>query len=458
MPANACRVSLFAAATLLVATGLHARPACAQIGEAAPAYAGRPLSAWQALLAQHLGQDTDEAKEQCRRAAQALGQLGANAQAGIGLLVQALQSPSLEVRGFAVDALGRIGLEARTAVPAILAEVDLPKEHINYAPLAPFRRVAARALGRIGIGATAATPVLEKALQNEDPLYRVQAALALWKIAGHPQSVPALRAALRSTDAGVVFEAVRALGEIGPGAKDAAPDLAAALGHADSDVRRAAADALVALGPSQLEPIAQRLAEGRIASPAAAAYALGEIADRMRQNVFYDPRLDAQSLAATARPVLRGAAPALNNLLGHADPEVRQTAVQALSQIGLLATPFLLQSLHADNAVVRPAAIAALTRLEGYLPPASSVGPGLEVFKANLVPRLVELMKHPDPQVRRAAYRAFARFAFGTAGATAAPLLRSALRDPDLSVRRYAFEALQQAAKRPKPARKDIET
>ena len=55
MPANACRVSLFAAATLLVATGLHARPACAQIGEAAPAYAGRPLSAWQALLAQHLG-------------------------------------------------------------------------------------------------------------------------------------------------------------------------------------------------------------------------------------------------------------------------------------------------------------------------------------------------------------------------------------------------------------------
>ena len=209
-------------------------------------------------------------------------------------------------------------------------------------------------------------------------------------------------------------------------------------------MRRAAAHVLVSLNAAQLEPVSQQLAEGRIPSPAAAAYVIGEILDQMRQSVFYDPQMDAQSLAAATRPVMGVAAPALTGLLGHADPEVRQTAVQALSQMGLLAAPFLLQSLKADDVVVRSAAIEALTRLEGYLPAASPAGPGLEVFKANLVPRLMDLMKHTDPQVRRAAYRAIAKFSFGAGGKAAAPLLRSALRDQDLSIRRYAFEALQQ--------------
>ena len=105
-----------------------------QTGAAAPTYAGQPLGYWQDMLAQHLGKDSAADKEQCRRAAQALGQFGPAAKAAIPLLVQAIQSPSLEVRGFAVDALGRIGLEPQTVVPAILAEVDLPKDHINYAP------------------------------------------------------------------------------------------------------------------------------------------------------------------------------------------------------------------------------------------------------------------------------------------------------------------------------------
>ena len=228
-----------ALAALLAALGLGAASAHGQIGGAVPTtYAGQPLSYWQDLLAQHLGKDSDADKEQCRRAAQALGQLGPGAKEAIPLLVQALQSPSLEVRGFAVDALGRIGLhaqfEAQAAVPAIMAEVDLPKEHINYAPLAAFRRLAARALGRIGLGATAAIPVLEKALQNEDPLYRVQAALALWKITSHPQAVPTLQAVLKLNDSEVVFEAVLALEQIGPNARTAAPDLMAALAHRGS--------------------------------------------------------------------------------------------------------------------------------------------------------------------------------------------------------------------------------
>jgi HEAT repeat protein len=89
-------------------------------------------------------------------------------------------------------------------------------------------------------------------------------------------------------------------------------------------------------------------------------------------------------------------------------------------------------------------AIEALMQLESYLPDASPVNPGMEMIKAKLVPPLMELMKHADPQVRRAAYRAFARFSLGEEGKSAAPLLRSALRDQDLAIRRFAFEALQQ--------------
>jgi HEAT repeat protein len=448
-----CRASFAGSIVVLLAFSLSAASAHAQMGqmsEAAPTYADRPLDDWQNLLARHVGKESDADKEQCRRAAQALGRFGPGAKQAVPLLVQALQSPSPEVREFAVDALGRIGLEPQTVVPAILAEADLPPEHINYKPLAPFRRLAARALGRFGPEATAAVPLLEMALQNEDPLYRVQAALALWRISQHPQAIPALRAALKRNESETAFEAVLAVAEIGAGAKAAAPDLIEALNHPDPDVRRAAASALVPLGADQLEPVAQRLSDGGFQSPAAAACVLGQLLDELRPRVFYHPLIDAQQLAAATRPVVRLAAPALVRLLAHSDAEVRQTARRSLAQMGLLAAPFLLQSLRSDQETVQPVAIEALTQLENYLPDASQVNPGMEMIKARLVPPLIELMKHSDPQVRRAAYRAFAKFSLGAEGQAAAPLLRSALRDQDLAIRRFAFEALQQQGEKSK--------
>ena len=439
-----CRVPLAGSIVVLMAFGLSAASAHAQMGAAAPTYADQPLDYWQDLLAQHVGKDSDADKQQCRRAAQALGRFGPAAKDAVPLLVQALQSPSTEVREFAVDALGRIGSEPQTVVPAIVAEADLPPEHINYKPLASFRRLAARALGRFGPEAAAAVPLLEKALQNEEPRYRVQAALALWRISQHPQAIPTLRAALKRNESETAFEAVLALAEIGAGAKAAAPDLIEALNHPDPDVRRAAASALVPLGADQLEPVAQRLSDGGFQSPAAAAYVVGQLLDELRPRVFYHPLMDAQQLAAATRPVVRLAAPALVRLLAHPDAEVRQTARRSLAQMGLLAAPFLLQSLQSDQETVRPVAIEALMQLESYLPDASPVNPGMEMIKVRLVPPLMELMKHADPQVRRAAYRAFAKFSLGSEGKAAAPLLRSALRDQDLAIRRFAFEALQQ--------------
>ena len=440
-----CRIPASGPFLALLAVCLGATLAHAQTGGAAtPTYADQPLSHWQGLLARHVGQDSDADKEQSRRAAQALGSFGPDAQAAVPLLVQALQSPSTEVREFAVDALGRIGREPSSVVPAILAEADLPPEHVNYALLAAFRRSAAIALGRFGPAAAAAEPMLTKALQDEDRLYRVQAALALWRISRHPRALPTLQAALKDSDSEVAFEAVLALGEIGVDAQAAASDLVTALNHPDPDVRRAAASVLVLWGTDPLEPIAQRLLDGGFQAPAAAAFVLGQYLDELRPRVFYQPQMDAVRLAEATRPVVRLAAPALVRLLAHPEAEVRQTARQSLAQMGLLAAPFLLQALTGGETAVRPAAIETLTQLENYLPDDSPANPGIQVVKAKLVPPLLELMKHADPQVRRAAYRAFARFSFGAEGQSAVPLLRSALRDQDLAVRRFAFEALQQ--------------
>ena len=100
---NLCRVSFAGPAVVLVAFGLSATSAHAQMGTAAPTYADQPLGHWQDLLAQHVGKDSDADKQQCRRAAQALGRFGPAAKEAVPLLVQALQSPSTEVREFAVD-------------------------------------------------------------------------------------------------------------------------------------------------------------------------------------------------------------------------------------------------------------------------------------------------------------------------------------------------------------------
>lgn len=437
------RIVLAAAAVL--ALGVCAAPGAAQFGEAAAAqYAGQPASHWQNLLAQHLDKETDEDKEECRRAAQALGQIGPPAQAAIPLLVRALQSPAVEVRGFAVDALGRIGQQPESVVPAIVAEADLPPAHINYAPLAPFRCLAARALGRLGPKAVAAVPMLERALQNEDPLYRVQAAWALWEIAQHPQALPTLRAVLKQTDSEAAFGAALALAQLDDAAPSAAADLIEALDHPDADVRRAAASALVALGGSDWETVAARLLQGEFRAPAAAAYVLGQFLDRQRQTVFYAPELDAQQLAAAARPAVRAAAPALVRLLEDPDPEVRQTAVQSLARMGLLAAPFLLPRLDSANVAVCAAASDALTRMEDYLPETTTPNAGMALIMTRLIPPLLALMEHASPDVRRAAYRAFAKISWGAEARAAEPLLRKALRDQDLAIRRFAFEALQQ--------------
>jgi len=422
---------------LLLVVGATELFCAAQEGNAS--YAGKSASEWIQVLDTRLEKETDEDKEACRRAAAALGQIGPAAKDAVPLLAKALESPSLEVRHFAVDALGRIGPNAGDSVTAIVTEVDIPEDHINYAALTRFRRYAAKALGRIGD--QGAVPVLEKTLENEDPLYRVEAALALWKIARHEKAIPTLESIIRQDEAEGPFEAIMALLEIGPDAKSATDILVATLTHDDPDLRRAAAKVLVEFGTSVLKRIAELLSDSEVDVPEEAVYVLGELLTDLRKSVFYSRQRSEAEFVKAKEFVFDLVEPALVPLLSHEREEMRSLASRSLSHMGILAAPILLAILDSDDQQARQCAIDTLGRLEQHLPAESSTTKGVEQVKHDLVEPLMALMEHKNPEVRRAAYRAFAEFSFGGEGMAAMPLLLKGLRDSDAAIRSHATKA-----------------
>ena len=410
-------------------------------------YAGKSAAEWIQVLDTRIEKETDEDKEACRQAAAALGQIGPAAKDAVPLLTKALQSPSLEFRHFAVDALGRIGPNARESILAIVVEMDIPKDHINYAALTRFRRYAAKALGGIGVADQEAVRVLEEALENEDRLYGVEAALALWKMNGNAKAIPALESIIQKDEAEGPFEAIMALRQIGPEAKSITDTLVATLKHDNADLRRAAAKVLAQFGLSALTPVAQLLSGSELAAPEEAAYVLGDVLAGIRKSKFYDHQLGQAEFVQAKEIVFDLVQPALVPLLSHERDEVRAVASRSLSQMGILAVPLLLPVLDGDDQQARESAIDTLIRLEPFLPGESPASDGVEQMKRELITPLMGLMGHTMLEVRRAAYRAFAEFSFGAGGTAAMPLLLKALRDPDAAIRRYATKARDEIAK-----------
>ena len=175
-------------------------------------------------------------------AAHALGQLGpAAAEAVTPLQTRLLEEAEEYQRGAAAWALGRIGPAARPAIPVLIESLGSEKH-------ASVRRNSAWALGQFGPAARGAVPGLVKLLDDEDPVVRVQAAAALWRIDHHPKAAPKLLEMLRAHDGTGSFAAAVALGELGPEVPGAAAALAEALHHPDEDTRRAAKRSLGRIG------------------------------------------------------------------------------------------------------------------------------------------------------------------------------------------------------------------
>jgi HEAT repeat protein len=210
---------------------------------------------------------------------------------GAGYWTRALKDPDTEVRRKAIFALGVVGSDSEDTVPALAA---IMVDDADFT----LRIEASLALSKLGKRSRPAVPALARALEDESPLVRMNAARTLLSLGGEArEAIPALLAAIKvpenegillpfdvsiqevmivalgrasvGTDEGVPAltetlegakthgtrrATARALGEIGVNARPAAPQLRALLDDRDPTVQAAAAAALKKIGEEPEPP------------------------------------------------------------------------------------------------------------------------------------------------------------------------------------------------------------
>ena len=145
-------------------------------------------------------------------AAEALGKMGSDAKDAVPILSEAFENGN----GEAGIALGKIGPEAKSAVQVLITSLNNKK----------FKQIAIRSLGRIGPEAKNAILPLTELLNtsNEKTIVRIHGALA--KITGNEQHIVFLTEYLDDNYARTTrIYAVQELEEIGPSAQNAIPAL-----------------------------------------------------------------------------------------------------------------------------------------------------------------------------------------------------------------------------------------
>jgi HEAT repeat protein len=208
--------------------------------------------------------------DELRAVAEALGRIGPKAAPALTKLLKSGETFDV---GAAVEAVGRIGPAAKAAVPSL---IDVLRSTDDCDSLA-----AAEALGRMG---QASVPALIKVL-NSGSVYERSRAAAAFELMGPAAeaAVPALDRLLKSLHDNERDSAAAALGWIGPAAKAAVPELINLLNSGDVFAQSAAVEALGKIGPAAVPALIDVLKSGGDDSREAAAEALGTIAPANRE-------------------------------------------------------------------------------------------------------------------------------------------------------------------------------
>ncbi len=231
-----------------------------------------------------------------------LGKLGVEAKSAVPALTKALSHESNDVRWHAARALGSIGPEAQSATPALLEALgDDGAEVRAYAAFALgkigddtpdvvdgiiktvfdknvlVRRASLKALREIDPPEEKVRPIVLKILEEGDPAIVMPALHTLAE--DGKKAVPRLRNALKHERA--CYWACLVLAEIGPDAKEAVPDIKDVLKHEAPDVRLQALITLGEIGPASeplVSDIIKALENDKFDGVRyAAAFALGKI-------------------------------------------------------------------------------------------------------------------------------------------------------------------------------------
>lgn len=343
-------------------------------------------------------------------------------------LVKGLADENKAVRLKSARELGDLGAAARTAAPALYAALKEDREP-------EVRSQCGKALAQIG---PHALPFLLQGLDDKDRVVRSWSVRAVGLIGPEAkEAVGPLTKALKDSQAGIRGGAAQALGEIGPAAEASAPALIEALADSDKDVRARAAAALARIGPDTAARLEAALKDDRPAVRHGAARVLAsfgpEAADAVPAlgQALKDKDAKVRFFAAAALgeigPKAEPAVPLLIEALKDKDQDVQAQAAGSLALVGPSATPALARALSDPEAVaIRPTLLYVLGQL----------GPDARAA----VPALTDLLKDKDPNVVRLAV-----LALGTLGPEAkgaVPTLKELLESKSTDVRLGAALAL----------------
>ncbi len=360
-------------------------------------------------------------------AAVALGKVG---KAAVPALTIALTVNDADVRYYALSALGWVGADGRAATKAVIDCLADKNEGV--------RRKAAYALGKFAAEPDDTVAALVKLLGDPNGDVRLAVGDALAKFGA--KAVPTLLRALDDKDIAVRVGAIRALGGMGPDAKEAVPQLGRALLVNDfkefnkSGVSAAAAEALAKIGKAGLRALNAGVKSQHADVRRLAVEALGKAgadAVPLLVDALGDANVDVRRRAAEVlgpmrvsdKMVVLGLAYALKD----SDSLVRFHAVRGLLALGAgakPATPQLLDGLKSSDPGVQSYALRCLLNVKPDTP---------EVFK-----KLRQLAQDDD-----ASARGYALMLLTPYGAEAMPLFLAGLKDGNAGVRRAAVNALR---------------
>ncbi len=374
-------------------------------------------------------------------AAEVIAVIGPPAESAVDRLAAGVNDPDGEVRAAMIKALKEMGPAADKAADPLIGHLTDSDEET--------REAAADTLIAIG---DPAIPALVKTLTSDDDDLRRKAVATLDAIDPEwPQSDRVREAldhfteTLRTGFGGVRIAAIEALAGLGPGAREALPDLVAVLIDGDKDVRNAGVKALKKIDPKwfgsqEAKKAAPDLLKALVDSDKSVQATAAKVLEKV------EPEWPVQDHAREAIPHFTAA-------LDHGLETVRVAGADTLGRIGPAAkeaTPKLILKLSDNDPKVRAAAGAALTRVNPKWREDPSV--------AGAIPALVEDLTADDWRKRSAAAGALGEIG-PDASEEALPPLVDRLADGDKNVRltvRAALKKIDPQWPRTKAARNRI--
>jgi HEAT repeat protein len=203
----------------------------------------RVLDAFAALGGRVVPQAVDMLKDPKRRerALKVLGKIGPDAASAVQAIAALVKDQDPQVRTEALFALGAIGPKAASAIGPVTEALADPERDVLL--------TAGYALGKMGPAAKESAPALRKLLESNDDLVKLTGVWALLQVDPTNEShvkvaVPQMTAALKNPLAFIRAEAAMTLGDLGPAAASALPELEAAQKDSNRAVREAATEAV----------------------------------------------------------------------------------------------------------------------------------------------------------------------------------------------------------------------